>query len=136
MIKRWLPPLLVVALAIVIFSTLISTRPQAPVQDRPAQGVLVDTQQIDFASLSPTLTLYGRLEAPQMANLRAAINADVAEVYVFDGDMVEQGQILVELDQQEAQLAVDQAAGELALIDAQIAAEQSQLKRNEALFAT
>ncbi|HCD05292.1 MULTISPECIES: efflux RND transporter periplasmic adaptor subunit [unclassified Methylophaga] len=136
MIKRWLPPLLVVALAIVIFSTLISTRPQAPVQDRPAQGVLVDTQQIDFASLSPTLTLYGRLEAPQMANLRAAINADVAKVYVFDGDMVEQGQILVELDQQEAQLAVDQAAGELALIDAQIAAEQSQLKRNEALFAT
>lgn len=136
MIKRWLPPLLVVALAIVIFSTLISTRPQAPVQERPDQGVLVEIQQIDFASLSPTLTLYGRLEAPQMANLRAAVTADVAEVYVFDGEYVEQGDILIELDPREAQLAVQQAAAELALIDAQIDAEKSQLKRNEALLGT
>jgi len=136
LIKRWLPPLLVVALAIVIFSTLISTRPQAPVQERPDQGVLVEIQQIDFASLSPTLTLYGRLEAPQMANLRAAVTADVAEVYVFDGEYVEQGDILIELDPREAQLAVQQAAAELALIDAQIDAEKSQLKRNEALLGT
>ncbi|MDO8825328.1 efflux RND transporter periplasmic adaptor subunit [Methylophaga sp.] len=136
MIKRLLPPLLVVALAIVIFSTLISTRPQAPTQDRPSQAVLVDTQQIDFADLSPTLTLYGRLEAPQMANLRAAVTADVIEVHVFDGQQVEQGDVLIELDPQEAQLALDQAAAELALIDAQIAAEQSQLKRNEALLST
>lgn len=136
MIKRLLPPLLVVALAIVIFSTLISTRPQAPTQDRPSQAVLVDTQRIDFADLSPTLTLYGRLEAPQMANLRAAVTADVLEVHVFDGQQVEQGDVLIELDPQEAQLALDQAAAELALIDAQIAAEQSQLKRNEALLST
>lgn len=136
MIKRLLPPLLVVALAIVIFSTLISTRPQAPTQDRLPQAVLVDTQQIDFADLSPTLTLYGRLEAPQMANLRAAVTADVLEVHVFDGQLVEQGDVLIELDHQEAQLALDQAAAELALIDAQIAAEQSQLKRNEALLST
>ncbi|MCL4409690.1 MAG: HlyD family efflux transporter periplasmic adaptor subunit, partial [Gammaproteobacteria bacterium] len=136
MIKRLLPPLLVVALAIVIFSTLISTRPQAPTQDRPSQAVLVDTQRIDFADLSPTLTLYGRLEAPQMANLRAAVTADVLEVHVFDGQQVKQGDVLIELDPQEAQLALDQAAAELALIDAQIAAEQSQLKRNEALLIT
>lgn len=136
MIKRLLPPLLVVALAIVIFSTLISTRPQAPTQDRPSQAVLVDTQRIDFADLSPTLTLYGRLEAPQMANLRAAVAADVIEVHVFDGQQVEQSDVLIELDPQEAQLALDQAAAELALIDAQIAAEQSQLKRNEALLST
>ncbi|THK40656.1 biotin/lipoyl-binding protein [Methylophaga sp. SB9B] len=136
MIKRLLPPLLVVALAIVIFSTLISTRPQAPTQDRPSQAVLVDTQRIDFADLSPTLTLYGRLEAPQMANLRAAVTADVLEVHVFDGQQVKQGDVLIELDPQEAQLALDQAAAELALIDAQIAAEQSQLKRNEALLST
>ncbi|MAL48175.1 MULTISPECIES: efflux RND transporter periplasmic adaptor subunit [unclassified Methylophaga] len=136
MIKRLLPPLLVVALAIVIFSTLISTRPQAPVQDRPVKGVLVETQTIDFAALSPTLTLYGRLEAPQMANLRAAVTADVAEVYVFDGEYVEQGDVLIELDPREAQLAVEQAAAELALIDAQIEAEKSQLKRNQALLGT
>lgn len=136
MIKRLLPPLLVVALAIVIFSTLINTRPQAPTQDRPSQAVLVDSQQIEFADLSPTLTLYGRLEAPQMANLRAAVDADVLEVHVFDGQQVEQGDVLIELDPQEAQLALDQAAAELALIDAQIAAEQSQLKRNEALLST
>ena len=112
MIKRLLPPLLVVALAIVIFITLISSRPQAPVQERPEQGVLVETQTIDFAALSPTLTLYGRLEAPQMANLRAAVTADVAEVYVFDGDYVEQGDVLIELDAREAQVAVEQAESE------------------------
>lgn len=136
MIKRLLPPLLVVALAIVIFTTLISTRPQAPVQDRPVQGVLVETQTIDFAALSPTLTLYGRLEAPQMASLRAAVTADVAEVYVFDGEYVEQGDVLIELDPREAQLAVEQAVAELALIDAQIDAEKSQLQRNQALLGT
>ena len=136
MLKRLIPPLLVVAVAIVIFSTLISTRPQAPVQERTQPGVLVDIQQVDYAALSPVLTLYGRLEAPQTANLRAAINADVATVHVFDGQTVSEGQILVELDPREAQLAVDQAQAELALIDAQIEAEQSQLKRNEALLAT
>ncbi|HBX60446.1 MAG TPA: efflux transporter periplasmic adaptor subunit, partial [Methylophaga sp.] len=99
-------------------------------------GVLVETQTIDFAALSPTLTLYGRLEAPQMANLRAAVTADVAEVYVFDGEYVEQGDVLIELDPREAQLAVEQAAAELALIDAQIEAEKSQLKRNQALLGT
>lgn len=136
MIKRLLPPLLVVALAIGIFIALIISRPQAPVQERPAQGVLVDVQQIDFAELSPVLTLYGRLEAPQKANLRAAVTADVAEVYVFDGDNVEQGDVLIELDPREALLAVRQAEAELALIDAQIEAEKSQLKRNEALLDT
>lgn len=136
MIKRLLPPLLVVALAIGIFIALIISRPQAPVQERPAQGVLVDVQQIDFAELSPVLTLYGRLEAPQKANLRAAVTADVAEVYVFDGDNVEQGDVLIELDPREARLAVRQAEAELALIDAQIEAEKSQLKRNEALLGT
>lgn len=136
MLKRLIPPLLVVAVAIVIFSALISTRPQAPVQERTQPGVLVDIQQVDYAALSPVLTLYGRLEAPQTANLRAAINADVATVHVFDGQTVSEGQILVELDPREAQLAVDQAQAELALIDAQIEAEQSQLKRNEALLAT
>lgn len=136
MLKRLIPPLLVVAVAIVIFSTLISTRPQAPVQERTQPGVLVDIQQVDYAALSPVLTLYGRLEAPQTANLRAAINADVATVHVFDGQTVSEGQILVELDPREAQLAVDQAQAELSLIDAQIEAEQSQLKRNEALLAT
>lgn len=136
MIKRLLPPLLVVAFAIVIFSILISTRPQAPTQVRPPHAVLVETQQINFAALSPTLILYGRLEAPQMANLRAAITADVVAVHVFDGQQVDKGEVLIELDPQEAQLAVEQAAAELALMDAQIEAEKSQLERNKALLGT
>jgi len=118
-------PVIVVLLAIALFATLLATRKSAPplAAEKPAWPVTV--QPALTGSHAPLVTLFGRVESPNQTRLIAAIDADIQQVFVRDGDHVAQGKLLVQLDDTEARLALKQR-------DAEYAEAQAQLQ-NEAI---
>ncbi len=121
---RKLLPILFLALGAAGFLALKTSRPQpepAPVEEK-AWPVAV--QAIEPRTLSPQLVLYGRVESPRYARLTAALEADVAEVAVLEGERVEAGALLVRLDDREVRLIRAQRRAELDQIRARIANEQ------------
>lgn len=82
------------------------------------------------------LTLYGRVESPYTATLRAALNAEILEVAVLEGQPVERGQLLVRLDERDTQLLVKQREADLQEIKATIASENNIHATNQAALPT
>lgn len=58
-------------------------------------------------SLSPEITLYGRVETPRTSTLTSSVNAYVEIVAVREGDWVQEGDILVQLDNVDASLLME-----------------------------
>lgn len=133
---RRLVPILIVALAIIVFWMLKNTPPETASISRPDPVFQVETQRVAFETVQPSITLYGRIETPTYSTLTAAIEANVEAVHYFEGEQIEQGEVLVSLDTAEAALRVAQRQADVQEIDAQIKTEQQQAKRNQALLAT
>lgn len=64
-------------------------------------------------ALRPTFTVYGRVESSHRAGLGSDVAAAIARVHVNEGDWVAAGDVLVELDDAEARLAVAERSAEL-----------------------
>ncbi|MEW5837462.1 MAG: efflux RND transporter periplasmic adaptor subunit [Pseudomonadota bacterium] len=106
-------PLLILLLAIGGFMALKSTR------SKPAPVVTqekiwhVDAQTIRPQSLQPELTLYGRIETPDRVKVAAPVSGRVLKVLVRDGDIVQAGQALAELDARDLQPRVAQIKADI-----------------------
>jgi RND family efflux transporter MFP subunit len=123
-LARFLLPILILALAVGGFLALRATRPAAlPVQAQE-KAWRVNTQVAAPAPHVPNLLLYGAVEAPREASLSAAVAADVIEVRVSEGEMVEAGRILVVLDQRDIALLLRQREADVAEIQASIDSER------------
>ncbi len=81
-------------------------------------------ETVALARLSPSLTLYGQVDSPRIANLSAGVTADVVSVPTREGELVSAGQILVTLDHREAQLLAEQHSADVAEITALIESEK------------
>jgi RND family efflux transporter MFP subunit len=81
--------------------------------------------------LAPQITLYGKVETPRYSQLTAAITADVVNVRVKNGDLVRQGQVLVELDNSDNTLLLRQREAELAEIKALIKSENARFENDK-----
>jgi RND family efflux transporter MFP subunit len=88
----------------------------------------VETVQPD--RYAPSLTLYGRVESLWSSTLTAALSADVLTVGVIEGYSVEQGALLVELDDRDARLQLLQREAELQEAAARVASEMTRHKTN------
>lgn len=124
-------PVLVLAGAIVLFVVLVSSRPQRPPLELPEKAWNVSVVPARAADLQPNLELYAKVESPEDANLSAAVEADVLEVLVQDGDTVAAGDVLVLLDDQDSQLDLLQREADVQEIRADINLERQRLLRNE-----
>ncbi len=113
-------PILVLVGSVSVFQYLNSSNePPLPLSITP-QIPVVKMQQVTYVSASPSLTLFGQIEAPGLANLTAAVEADVMEVSVSEGDTVAQGQRLLVMDDSDIVLAIEQRQAEIAEIIALI----------------
>ncbi len=120
---RKLFPIAIIALGIGGFLALRATTPETAAP-RPAEKEwLVAVEPVAVGTQAPTLELFGRVESPRDARLSAAIEADVVEVGVLEGERVLKGQLLVRLDDRDARLLVAQREADVADIEAQIASE-------------
>ncbi|MFT4768721.1 MAG: multidrug efflux pump subunit AcrA (membrane-fusion protein) [Glaciecola sp.] len=110
----------------------VDATPEAiPVVARPAQ----------LQSLSPEIHVFGRVENPNTTALRAATLAYVTEVNVREGQKVAAGDLLLRLDDRDAQLSVrrfeaalTEAQGEYDRMRAQQVAESKNTEHQRRLF--
>jgi RND family efflux transporter MFP subunit len=80
--------------------------------------------------------LFGTVETPSFGLLTAAVEADVTDVRVLEGDSVSQGQEIIILDDSDIALEVLQRHAELAEIEAQIESDSIQLQTDNAALKT
>lgn len=139
---RFLLPVLLLAGAGAGLALLIMTRPDGPAPEPRERFWVVETEPATLTSRSPQATLYGRVESPRTATLRAAITADVVAVHAREGERLETGEVLVRLDAEEVKLALDERRAEIRELEAQLAelavqreAEQRALRLEESLAA-
>ena len=131
-VKRFIAPMVIVAVGAAVFAALVLTRPQPPAQAGKEHTWVVETRTVEPGSRAPTLTLYGRLESPSEASLAAAIEADVAAVPAAEGMAVDDGELLVDLEEGDLEIALDQRQASLAEINAQISEARTQQQADQA----
>ncbi|MDD9856722.1 MAG: biotin/lipoyl-binding protein, partial [Gammaproteobacteria bacterium] len=135
-IVKFLLPLLIVAAGVGMFSWLtVTAKPPEPLRPEvrmPAVSVRV----AEKITASPTLRIFSRVEAPTLSVLTAAVEADVLEVAVLEGDAVQRGQALIVLDDVDAALELRQRRSELADIEAQLESDEIKLQSDRSALKT
>jgi len=132
--QRFFPrrgPLAIIGAAVVVAVLLVISRPETPQRPRPERAWAVDLQTADRQTLRPTLSLYGRIESPQDAQLSAGVEAEVVEVRVQEGSIAAADEVLLVLDGRDAELELMQRDADVADSRAQLRLTQRQLARNQ-----
>ncbi len=117
-------PLVILLAATAIFIYMSKTKPAAKPIAASEKTWTVNVEQIQPAAWSADLTLYGKVESLWASSLAAGLNADVLEVFVIEGDSVQKGDVLISLDQRDAQLLLQQRDADVAEVRARISAQQ------------
>lgn len=111
---------------LLLFATACSEAPApAPADAAASPQVEVDVQELQPQTWQGTISTFGVLEALEEVNVAAELSGTVSAVHVNEGDRVQAGQLLLELDPQKRDLAAQQA-------DQQVRHAQAAL--NEALL--
>ncbi len=130
-VLRLLAPLLILALSISGFIALKMSR-EAPVVIQSDEVVWrVDSMVVTPNINRPQLTLYGVTEAATFSEIKSTLSAEVTAVPVHEGQRVEEGGQLVELDSSESLLLVQQRQAEIDEINAQIELEEIKYRSNQ-----
>lgn len=135
MLKRVLLPVVILSVAIAVFMALSLSKPEKQTIERPEKVWRVKSVPVRFEQISPVITVYGRVETPRRASLNAAISADLTQVNVLEGAVVSQGDVLLTLDNSDADLLLNQREADLAEVNALISSEQARYRRDKGLLA-
>ena len=68
MLKKIIIPLIIFALAIAFFKLMVSTKDKSPEIEINEHIWRVEQSIVDKQTLSPAITLYGRVESPDLLN--------------------------------------------------------------------
>jgi multidrug efflux system membrane fusion protein len=77
----------------------------------------------------------GWIEASQVVDLRARVRGHIDKIHFRDGDLVEEGQLLIELDPRPFQSQIDRTTAHRNALDAQRVAAEKNFARYEKLLA-
>ncbi|BCX89558.1 HlyD family secretion protein [Methylomarinovum tepidoasis] len=117
-------PWVILSLGVGVFLLLVLTRPRQeapPVRPRIWQ---VEALTVKPRTLSPVLTLYGKVENPALMRVTAPAASQVKSLPVHEGERVRQGQPLVRLDPRDFEPRVLQAQAGVAELEAQMRLER------------
>lgn len=132
--KRLLP-LVILAIAIGGFLVLKATRPTPPHIEGKERVWQIDTRIVEPAILRPTLTLYGRIEAPDRIRASMPVSGRVLDVLVRDGERVKAGQALARLDPRDLEPRLAQARADLEREMVRHKSDQAALTQERRLLA-
>jgi multidrug efflux pump subunit AcrA (membrane-fusion protein) len=127
--------LVIIALAAGAFMALKATRPAPPKVEVRERVWRVEVAQVRPATLSPELTLYGRIEAPDLVRAASPVAGRVLEVAVRDGDRVKAGQALARLDPRDLRPRLEVARAELEREAIRLRHDRAALAQERALLA-
>ena len=116
--KRFAACVAFLSVAFLMSASIFATGPTATPQERTEKAWPVSVVEIQPAALQPTFKAYGRVESSNVAHLRTDLNAEVAQVYVKEGDWVERDQPLISLNDRELQLRLAEQRADLAQLQA------------------
>jgi multidrug efflux pump subunit AcrA (membrane-fusion protein) len=139
---NWKPviyPVLVVAVAGGIGSWLMANPASSlsdvedtleidPLADAPTVATIAPS----YGAYAPQIQLYGQLQSGQQVIMNSPANADVLSVPVFEGDLVEAGDLLVQLDTTTLSRQVSQLQARRMDLIARLSVEQAQHDANKA----
>ncbi len=122
-------PLLILAIGFGGVIYIFKTKPKKEAIKIEEQTWQVAVLSVNPSSLSPTITLYGRVESPRTTTLRTPsqslnINAKVIEVAVLEGETVKKGKVLIRLEDSDSRLNIKQRKADIIEIKAQIQLEK------------
>jgi multidrug efflux pump subunit AcrA (membrane-fusion protein) len=117
-------PLIILLAAAAVFIYMSRTRPESKPIEASEKSWTVNVEQVQPAAWSVMLTLYGKVEFLWASSLAAGINADVLTVSIIEGDSVHEGDVLISLDERDADLVLQQAEADVAQAKARISAQQ------------
>lgn len=123
-VRKTLAPILILLAGAGGFAALKANKPGTEPVQTEEKAWIVDVETIEMDVVSPTLTLYGRVESPRTTQMSAAITADVREVKAREGRLVDAGQALVTLDDRESLLVLEEREAEVEDMRAQIQNEE------------
>ena len=135
MLKRVLLPLIILSIAIAIYMALSASKPEKKSLQQAEKVWRVNTVLVQFEQISPEITIYGRVETPRRASLNAALTADVTQINILEGAIVSKGDVLITLDNSDADLLLNQREADLAEINALISSELARQRRDKGLLA-
>lgn len=118
-------PVLVLAIGFTIFRGLQATRPEQPPPEIRERVWRVAVTAAEPRDLAPELTLYGRVQTPDLLRIAASAQARVAAVPVRDGERVAAGDLLVQLDERDLLPPLRRVEAEIAELEAEIESERN-----------
>jgi RND family efflux transporter MFP subunit len=121
-------------IAIATFLAMMNSKVEKPTREKPEKVWQVNVIPVSLQTISPEITIYGRVETPRKATLKSAIVADVVDASVLEGAIVNEGQTLVTLDDTDLKILVSQRKADLAEIDALMSSETMRFKRDQGLL--
>ena len=133
---RFILPFLVLLLSAVVYFSLVNSkteRPKPALSEKIWHIAVISARQQD---LSPSITLYGRIESPEQLKAAAPGGGIVKDVFVRNGARVSKGQQLVTLDRRDFEAALLQAEADVRDIENQIAELEVRHQSNLASLET
>lgn len=97
--------LMVISLCLLLAFIVVITGPSAAPLERVETSWPVSVVTAEPVNLSPVFFTYGKVESRQVANLKTSISAPVAEVLKHEGEWVQAGDLMIQLDTAEIVLA-------------------------------
>jgi len=117
---RWLLPLFIIALALLLWMLLLAGKPTHKKPQAKEKAWQVDVMKLQAETLTPSLTLYGKVESSALLKAAAPAAGVIEQLLVQPGDVVQAGQLLLAMDQRDfisaqirAQADVDDARAQL-----------------------
>jgi membrane fusion protein, multidrug efflux system len=130
----WLIILVAIAAAIVWY---VLGRPQPAAPGRAISGapMPVGTATVQKGDMPITVAALGTVTPLAMVTVRTQLNGQLVEVAFQEGQMVNKGDFLAQIDPRPYQVALEQAEGQLAKDQAALANAEVDLKRYQTLVA-
>jgi RND family efflux transporter MFP subunit len=134
-ILKLLLPILILGIGFGGFKYMQATKSKETPIKIEEQTWVVAVKPVTLSVLSPTITLYGRVESPRTATLRTPtlslnISTKVIKVAILEGEKVKKGQILIALENKDSHLNLKQKEAEVMDINAQIQLEKQHHESN------
>jgi len=99
--------------------------------NRPT-GEKVTTQEVEKRTITETVSASGRVYPETEVKISSDVSGEIVELYVEEGDSVVQGQILLRVDPDSYESAVERGSASVSGAQANLATSRSGIKNNEA----
>ena len=118
--RRFLKPVLIVGLVVLVAGSLVGYRMSQAKKDPPKKDEKVvlqftpaDIAMVEMRELQRTLSLSGSLSPMLQATVRSKVSGEVQKVLVREGDRVAEGQVIATIDTADLKAKLDAQAAQL-----------------------